>query len=176
MAEPISTNKLMIYKFIAILIFFISIDMFSQENKELKKFRCFKDMPQNMDGIEAMDTIFVIYQKSEDKKYIQGKGENINGYKQYYFMNTLVFPILIFDYQDWKRVNIRQSKIMFKKKSYICKNMYRTIDVKFLYNWELRFSVANFKKNTVFFIVELDTEVKCKYKIIQVNWPEFIVE
>jgi hypothetical protein len=134
-------------------------------------------MPKTMNGLETMDTIFIIYQKSSDTKYIQGKSENsFVRYNQYNFINSTVFPMEIFDYKDWKRINIREPKIMFKKKSYICKNMYRTIDVNFLYNWELRFATANFKKNTVFFVVELDTKVKCKYKITQVNWPEFIIE
>jgi hypothetical protein len=151
--------------------------MFPQENVKLKKFRCFKNMPKNVDEIAAVDTLFILYQKSNDEKLIQGKSENIDDrYKQYHFMNSTVFPMQIFDEEDFKRVNIREPKIMYKKKSYICKNMYRTIDVNFLYNWELRFSVADFKKDIIFFIVELDSKVKGKYKIVQVNWPMYIIE
>jgi hypothetical protein len=153
--------------------------MFPQENKKLKRFKCFDKMPTNMDGIAAVDTLFILYQKSNDEKLIQGKSENIDDrYKQYHFMNSTVFPMQIFDYsEDFKRVNIREPKIMYKNKSYICKNMYRTIDVNFLHNWEVRFGLTNnFNKGTVFFIVELDTKVKGKYKIVQVNRPRYIEE
>ena len=134
-------------------------------------------MPKSMDDIVTMDTIFVLYQKSNDKKLIQIKYDNnTDKYKQYEFMNDIVFPMQIFDYERFNRVNIREPKIMYKKKLYICKNMYRTIDVNFLSKFEMHFGLTDFKKGTVFLIIELDSKVKGKYKIVQVNHPEYIQE
>lgn len=64
---------------------------------------------------------------------------------------------------------------MYKKKSYICKNMYRTIDVLFLSKFEMHFGLTFFE-DTVFFIIELDSKEKGKYRLIQVNRPIYIQE
>jgi hypothetical protein len=162
------------YQLVLFLIFFSFQPMLSQKKIKLKKFKCCQKMPQNMDNILKSDTIFILYQKSDDKIFIQGQSENSEyHYKQYNFMNSIVFPVQLFDYENWKRVNIRESKIIYKKKSDICKNMYRTIDVKFLFKFEMHFGLTFFKE-TVFYIIELDSKINGKYKLIQVNNPEYV--
>jgi hypothetical protein len=129
-----------------------------------------------MDGIAAMDTIFILFQKSDDKKLVQVKYEDRpDEYKRYEFIRYLFFPMQVFNYSDSIKVKV-QPAIMYKTKSYICKNMYRTVDVNFLYKWEMHFGLADFKKDAVFFIIELDSKVKGKYKIVHVNRPKFIQE
>lgn len=163
------------YQLICIIILFFSCSMFSQENVKLKKIRCFKNMPKSMDGIADMDTIFVLFQKSDDKKLVQVKYEDRpDEYKRYKFINHLFFPMQVYNYSDSTKVKV-QPAIMYKSKRFICKNMYRTIDVNFLYKYEMHFGLTFFK-NTVFFIVELDAKVHGKYKIVQVDKPDYIQE
>jgi hypothetical protein len=163
------------YQLFIILICFSFQDIFPQENVKLKRFKCFDNMPKTMDCIANMDTIFVLFQKSNDKKLVQIKYEDRpDEYKRYKFINHLFFPMQVYYYSNLEKVKV-QPAIMYKTKSYICKNMYRTVDVNFLYRYEMHFGLTFFEK-TIFLIVELDSKVKGKYKIIQVDKPDYIQE
>lgn len=52
------------FQLIIIVIFFSVINVFSQENKELKKIKCLKRMPITCEKLQKNDTIYILYHKS----------------------------------------------------------------------------------------------------------------
>lgn len=154
-------------------MFILVFNLYGQEYTPLKNWKCFKEMPVNVENIKTNDTLFVIYQKSDIKGFQQRKIYNrlAEDYEYYLFGKYFSFPIQIFDYVNWKRVNYREPKILYKNKKYICRNMYRTVDVKFLVNWGMKLEATKVDSIVHFFIVEIDNSIGEFYKIVQVNRP-----
>lgn len=65
---------------------------------------------------------------------------------------------------------------MYKSKSFICKNIERTIDIFYLKNNATKIFNDFYTKKRVLFIVDLDTKIKNKYKTVQVNNPLHIID
>lgn len=162
---------------IYLILFLVNIfTAYSQDNRPLKKFRCFKNMPKNIDDIKNVDTIFVIYQKSNEEKFEQSKTD-IAGteYRRYNFGPLIYFPMEIFEYDNFERRNFQEPAVFYRKKSFLCKNTYRTIDVYFLQKWGWQFILKFYdQKKTIFFLIDLDSKTKGKYKIVQVNTPVIV--
>lgn len=76
------------YLLFLILVVFSCQNIFSQKDIKQKKFNCCKKMPEKMDDILKIDTLFILFQKSDDKKLFQSKSENIDNLEmQYSFLN-----------------------------------------------------------------------------------------
>ena len=165
-------------KYIIILLIFFNCDIgFSQENKEIKKIKCLKNMACNYEKLIKNDTIFILYYKSNVKGLEQNKID-IENYdsNSYIFFNYHHFPLDIYDRQGFEKVNFRKPIEMYMSKSFICKNIERTIDVSYLKNNANKIFNDFYSKKRVLFIIDLDTKIKNKYKIRQVNNPLYIID
>ena len=162
---------------VIILIYLISNVGFSQENKELKKIKCLDSMPNTYEKIKDLDTLFILYYKSDLKKFEQNL-VNIPGhyFNNYNFFNYQYFPLQIYDEINYKKFNFREPIIMYKKKSFISKNIRRTIDVHFLRKFAYEIYTDFYTRERITFIIDLDSKNKNKYKIVQVNRPRYIIE
>ena len=121
-------------KNILIILFFLNSNVgFSQENKELKKIKCLKKMTSTYEKFQKNDTIYILYYKSNEKGFEQNKIDvkNYDG-NSYYFYNYVHFPLSIYDLNGFEKINFREPIEMYKSKSFICKNIERTIDVGYL--------------------------------------------
>jgi hypothetical protein len=162
---------------ITILIFLHCNVGFSQENKELKKIKCLNKMPDTYEQIRDLDTIFILYYKSDIKKFEQNAVNRPgNDFNNYNFFNVQIFPLQIYDEIGYEKVNFREPLIMYKRKSFITKNIERTIDVKFLKKYHYYIYGDFYRRKRITFIIDLDSKNKNKYKIVQVNYPRYIVE
>ena len=160
-----------------ILLFANCYFSFAQINHELKKISCLDKMPNTYEQIKDLDTIFILYYKSDldgfEQNAFNKKGSKYNSYN---FFNVQFFPHQIYDEIGYEKVTFREPIIMYKKKSFITKNMIRTIDVQFLRKFYYEIYTDFYRKKRITFIIDLDSKVKNKYKIIQVNYPRYIVE
>jgi hypothetical protein len=123
-------------KYIIILLIFLNCDIgFSQENKEIKKLKCLKKMTCNYENFRENHTIYILHYKSNIKGFEQNKidVENYDG-DTYNFFNYVHFPSDIYDLNGFEKINYRKPMEMYKSKSFICKNIERTIDVAYLKN------------------------------------------
>ncbi len=160
------------------LLFILGVsNIFSQENHKLRKIKCLKDMPSTFEEIQKFDTIYVLYHKSNLKGLEQNKIdiENYEG-NSYYFYSYIHFPLDIYDYDGFEKVNYKKPIEMYKKKSFICQNINKVIDVSFLKKCGYKFHAYFYDKKKIIFIIDLDAKVKNKYKIVQVNKPRYIQE
>lgn len=160
-----------------LIIFIFSITGFSQENKELKKIKCLKKISCNYEKFLKNDTIFILYYKSNVKGLEQNKIdlENYDS-NSYIFFNYHNFPLDIYDRQGFEKVNFRKPIEMYKSKSFICKNIERTIDVFYLKNYARKIFNDFYTKSKIIFIIDLDSKLNNKYKIRQVNYPIYIID
>lgn len=169
-----------IMKHILIFLFFFVINSFNgytQINPELKKIKCLDKMPSTYEQVKDLDTIFILYYKSDLEKFEQNTVNSIgNDFNNYNYFNVQFFPLQIYDEIGYEKVNFREPIIMYKKKSFITKNMIRTIDVQFLRKFYYEIYTDFYRKKRITFIIDLDSKVKNKYKIIQVNYPRYIIE
>ncbi len=98
-------------------------------------------------------------------------------YNSYYFYNHIHFPLKISEYLKSGIVNFLKPIEMYKSKSFIYKNIKKTIDVYYLKKFGYEFYTDFYdKKKRITFIIDLDTKIKNKYKIIQVNNPTYVIE
>ena len=165
-------------RYIIIILFFLNSNVgFSQENKELKKIKCLKKMTSTYEKFQKNDTIYILYYKSNEKGFEQNKidVENYDG-NSYIFFNYVHFPLSNYDLNGFEKINFREPIEMYKSKSFICKNIERTIDIFYLKNNATKIFNDFYTKKRVLFIVDLDTKIKNKYKIIQVNNPLHIID
>lgn len=162
-----------------ILVFFIinTHGVFAQDIPELKKIKCLDKMPNTYEQIKDIDTIFILYYKSDLEKFEQNM-VNTPGhfFNNYNFFNYQYFPLQIYDEVGYDKVNFREPLVMYKRKSYITKNIKKTIDVHFLRKFNYEIYTDFYRRNRITFIIDLDTKIKNKYKIIQVNYPRYIIE
>ncbi|WP_026977465.1 hypothetical protein [Flavobacterium tegetincola] len=160
-----------------ILLFANCYFSFAQINHELKKIKCLDKMPNTYEQIKDLDTIFILYYKSDldgfEQNAFNKKGSKYNSYN---FFNVQFFPLQIYDEIGYEKVNFREPLIMYKRKSFITKNIERTIDVRFLKKYHYYIYTDFYRRKRTTFIIDLDSKVKNKYKIIQVNYPRYIVE
>ena len=171
--NPIKTkNTFWLFVFITSII-----NLYSQESATLKKIKSLKKMPKSYEQIINNDTLFILYHKSTEKGYEQNKIEikNYDG-NSYYFYNYIHFPLAIFEYQGFDRINYRNPIVMYKSKSFICNKLKNTIDVYFLKKFSYEFYTDFYDKKRITFIIDLDIKINNKYKIVQVNQPTYIVE
>ena len=160
-----------------ILLFANCYFSFAQINHELKKIKCLHKMPNNYEQIKDLDTIFILYYKSDLDGFEQNTVNTIgNDFNNYNFFNVQIFPLQIYDEIGYEKVNFREPLIMYKRKSFITKNIERTIDVRFLKKYHYYIYTDFYRRKRTTFIIDLDSKVKNKYKIIQVNYPRYIVE
>jgi hypothetical protein len=161
-------------KYIIIIIIFLHCNIgFSQENKELKKIKRLDKMPNTYEQIKDLDTIFILYYKSVVKGLEQKIDKDVNGTTRYSFFNHHFFPVEIYDIVGLERLNFRQPIIMYKRKSYIRRNIKKTIDVTYLRKFSYNVHSDFYDRARITFIIDLDSKVKNKYKIIQVNRPHY---
>ena len=163
---------------VIILIFTVNgFTVSAQNNAELNKIKCLDKMPDTYEQIKDLDTIFILYFKSDldgfEQNAFNKKGSKYNSYN---FFNVQIFPLQIYDEIGYEKVNFREPLIMHKRKSFISKNVERTIDVRFLKKYHYYIYTDFYRRKRTTFIIDLDSKVKNKYKIIQVNNPEYIVE
>jgi hypothetical protein len=158
-------------------IFFSTINIFSQENKELKKIKCLKRMPVTCEKLQKNDTIYILYHKSNLIGFEQNKID-IENYERnsYYFYGYIHFPLDIYDYDGFEKVNYRKPIEMYKTESFICKNINKVIDINFLKKCGYKFHADFYDEKKIIFVIDLDIKVKNKYKIVQVNKPIYIEE
>ena len=171
-------NPTKIGKIIWLFVFIMSItNSLSQENPEIKKIKCLKKMPVSYEQIKNNDTLFILYHKSTEKGFEQNKIDikNYDG-NSYYFYNYIHFPLEIYDYEGFEKVNFRNPIVMYKTKSFIRKRLKNTIDVYFLKKFSYEFYTDFYDKKRVTFVIDLDSKIKNKYKIVQVNNPIRIIE
>lgn len=118
-----------------ILIYLISSVGFSQENKELKKIKCLKKITSTYEKFQKNDTIYILYYKSNEKGFEQNKIDvkNYDG-NSYYFYNYVHFPLDIYEKEGFEKTSFTKPIEMYKSKSFICKNIERTIDIFYLKN------------------------------------------
>lgn len=171
--NPKNMNKIISF-FFFILSFY---NAFSQENKELIKIKCLKNMPTTFEEIQNQDTIYVLYHKSNEKgleqDLVDTKDYEIDSY---YFYNFLHFPLYLYEYNLFDKVNIRKPKAEYRKESFICKNIKKTIDIYFIRKFGYDLYEQCYKKTHIIYIIDLDCKLKNKYKLVQVNNPIFVVE
>ena len=165
-------NKFWIFIFVTSII-----NLYSQENTALKKIKCLKKMPKSYEQIKNNDTLFILFHKSTEKGFEQNKNEVENSTnRSYYFYNYIYFPLEIYDYEGFEKVNFRNPIVMYKTKSFIRKRLKNTIDVYFLKKFSYEFYTDFYDKKRVTFVIDLDSKIKNKYKIVQVNNPIRIIE
>ncbi len=156
------------------LYFLVNIHLAqSQQNAEIKKMKCLSHRIINYEQIQKYDTIYIVYHKSKEKEFEQDNLYiNDSKNKSYYFYNYLYFPTQIYEIQGFEKVNFKEPLIFYKSKSFICKNKDKVINVYFLKKHARQF----YERKRITFIIDLDTKIKNKYKIVQVNNPGYIIE
>ena len=156
-----------------ILLFANCYFSFAQINPELKKIKCQDKMPNTYEQIKDLDTMFILYYKSVVKGLEQKIDKDVNGTTRYSFFNHHFFPVEIYDSVGLERLNFRQPIIMYKRKSYIRRNIKKTIDVTYLRKFSYNVHSDFYDRARITFIIDLDSKVKNKYKFIQVNRPYY---
>lgn len=155
----------------------LSFCALAQKNNCITNWKCFENIPSNNYSFRNIDTIFVLFQKSSDKRFYQVKQfSKQNDYFEYVYLEGISFAMQIFDYFDFKKINIRKSNVFYRDANYICKNMYRTIDVFYMYKFNNNLFYDSEQRNRKYFIIELDSMINNKYKFVEVNGLEYTVE
>lgn len=131
---------------------------------------------QNLEEITIHDTIFILYNKSAEKDYEQDKID-VKDYEgnSYYFFNEVHFPLRIYDRDGFNKINYRNPIVMYKSKSFICKNIKKAIDVFTMKKFGRALYQNLYLKKPIIFIIDLDSKIKNRFKIVQVNLPEIIM-
>ena len=157
------------------LIFFINLGN-AQGLKEFKKLKCLKNKMASLENVLALDTVFILYYKSDKNGFEQGRYDAKYYLENRYVLGKTMFSYQIYDFEGEKKVNFRDPNIMDKSKNYICKNRERIIDVNFfINNWYILYNHFNEVK-PILYVIDLDQKVKHKYKIVQVNHPSYVIE
>lgn len=159
-----------------LLIFYLN-PIYAQSIKHLKKIKCFQKMPQFYEQIEKLDTLYILFTESSEKGFEQELVNLTNhDFNNYNFYQNIFFPLDIYEFDMFTKINFRKPHIMYASKSFICKNAKKIIDVYFLKKFSYEINFSFYKKKRTTFIINLDSKIKNKYKIIEVNIPTYVIE